>query len=167
EGKNTATIAVTYAGDDQVPIQVSTTYAITLNVTDVILNTTLTNTTTDEETLRFTASAMQAGEQVALHVTLNGETLKALAGKTYRADLQLGDNTIVLSAGNTEETYTITRTREDATIVIHTDLTDQKVSVPAFTFMANATQNDDDIDNVARDHSVDLFRSSAPSFAIT
>lgn len=145
EDDNTLHIAVTYRDAQDNVVQVAATYTITLNMSDVVISTSLTNDTTLDDTYRFSANAMRAGEKVALAVTINGEALMARAGNTYRADLQIGDNTIVLRAGDTEETYTVTRTAEDTTIVIHTDLVDQKVSVPTFAFTARAIQNDDDI----------------------
>lgn len=146
EGQNKLTIAVTYRDADEQPIQAKATYTITLNVTDVVINTSLTNTTTDDDVHRFTANAMQAGKKAALDVTVNGEPLKPRAGNTYNAELEIGDNTIVLRTGDNEQTYVVTRTAENATIVITTDLKDQKVSVAAFSFTANATQNDEPIE---------------------
>lgn len=142
KGENIVTVVVTYVNDAGNELRAKAIYHVTFNDTQTIIQTTLATATTDDETIRFSAFAERAGEHVPVTVTLNGEVLEATSGRAYKAALTVGANTFTLVADDVQETYVVTRTEQISSIVVTTDLHDQKVSKASFAFHAVATQHD-------------------------
>ena len=145
EGQNTVTFSITYTDANGFVKSAKQTYNVRLDTKNIVMDTTAKNEEVLEETYRFIAKAMLAGNVLPLDVTLNEEPITALAGHSYAVSLQPGENHLVFTATdgkNTEQArYIIHYKEEQSYLTFETDLVDQKVSSPAFNFTAKALYN--------------------------
>ena len=147
EGENTVIVRSTYTDKNGLIKSAKQSYRIILNTKTIVIDTTAQNEEVVEDVYRFTAKSMLNGDTLPLVVTLNDKPIHAQAGYSYAVTLQPGENDLVLSAtdgtNNKQVHYQIHYQQHQANLTFETDLSDQKVSSPAFHFTANALYNDE------------------------
>lgn len=141
EGENTIQFQVTYVDEQQKEIHVSQQYTLFLNTKDVVITTSLTNSETTNRQLSFIAKAERSGAEQPLTVSVNGRTVKSIAGTAYEVTLQPGKNDIVLTANDVKNVFTITYNEVQQAITIDTSLKNARVTEEQYTFTATATYN--------------------------
>lgn len=146
--KNTVKVQVRYEDEDGETIEVSKSYTIYLRIGVIKIYTDIQDQqTVTREDFAFTAYAMQEGEEVPLTVQVNAQTQNA-DGQKYQVRLQEGENRIDLKAQSQEKeasvSYTIYYEKPLTELTIDTDLCDQQVSSPNFSFYAKAYQGSSD-----------------------
>lgn len=138
EGRNTITVTVVYADQEEHQIRVSRTYTVYLELEQVVITTDLSDRTVNQRNFSFTAYASAGGQRVPLSVSVNG-TEAFPSGNRYQTQLNEGDNVILLAAaaGQSQAQFTahIFVDLPDQ-MEITTDLYDHEVDDPNFVFYA-------------------------------
>lgn len=138
EGENIIRVAVAYKDENGKVIAVYEDYTVNAKLGKIEIITDLDNQTTATNILEFTAAATYYGKDVPVTVTLNGENFNGENGK-YSVKLKNGDNSIVITADNGDETekreFIINCTALD-TLDLYTDLEDKTVNTESIDFTA-------------------------------
>jgi len=145
EGQNTIRVVVDYTDPDGKLISVYKDYTVYVDLGEIVIITNLSEGTVDQEKYSFQAEAKLGGENVPLVVTCNDTPLTAV-GKTYKAVLNEGSNTIKLNAekdGREKSLVYHIIYVPPAEFSIETDLYDQTINDPEFSFNAKIINGSD------------------------
>lgn len=136
-GKNNIYISVSYTDENNKLISVYKEYNIFADIGEIAFVTDLTNFTTGEKEIYFTAKAELSNKEISLTVQCNGLDILSESNQ-YKAKLKSGENLITLTAENKTETYKIQCTASDS-FEIYTTLENNKtVNSENFNFKAYA-----------------------------
>jgi hypothetical protein len=147
DGKNIISVKITYSDEAGKKIVAQRDYTVFLNESDIIITTDLEDAVVDNPLYSFNARAKHKDKDIELKAYLNSEELQGSKG-LYSCELREGTNTIRLhaSAGNKDKQVTFNVTyQKPAGCQIITDLKDQQVDAPAFSFNARAVKGDQKI----------------------
>ena len=145
EGQNTIRVVVDYTDPDGKLISVYKDYTVYVDLGEIVIITNLSDGTVDQEKYSFQAEAKLGGENVPLVVTCNDTPLTPV-GKTYEAVLNEGSNTIKLNAekdGREKSLVYHIIYVPPVEFSIETDLYDQTVNDPEFSFNAKIINGSD------------------------
>lgn len=147
EGDNHLRVSVTYEDRDRETFTVAKDYVVTLKKDEIIIHTDLEDQAVYNESLSFKASAEKGGKSIPVTVTVNDEGISG-EDKRYQAILLEGNNEITIRAqdGDDSLTKTFTVHYEKLNLTIQTDLENQTVGDPEFSFTAKAFHGDAEID---------------------
>lgn len=140
EGSNQIQVTVTYRNQKGEDVTASRTYTVYLEISRIQIYTDIRDEdTVMQESYGFTAYAMLRGEELPVSVFLNGSPLTG-EGQQFQAALAPGRNEIRIQAEGSgqQETgvYIITYEKQVTELTLDTDLKNQEVTVPDFSFYA-------------------------------
>lgn len=146
--KNTVKVQVRYEDEEGETIEVSKSYTIYLHIGVIRIYTDIQDQeTVTREDFGFTAYAMLEGEEVPLTVQVN-EKAQTPNGQNYQVRLQEGENRIDLKAQSQGKeasvSYRVYYEKPLTELTIDTDLCDQQVNSPNFSFYAKAYRGNSD-----------------------
>lgn len=147
DGKNTISVKITYRDDAGKRLVAQRDYTVFLNESDIIITTDLDDAVVDNPLYSFNAKAKHKDKDIQLKAYLNNEELQGSKG-VYSCELREGTNIIRLHAseGNKDKQMTFNVVyQKPAGCQIITDLKDQQVGAPAFSFNAKAIKGDQEI----------------------
>ena len=150
EGVNNVAITMHYVDTSGKAFVVKQQYNVTLNTKDIIIQTTATEQNVENPKYSFTATAYRGARQLPLTVKINGQAITASTSTAYNVTLEPGKNTLEMTASDAGESETatsvITYEQLQAKLTFKTDLSSHQVSVPNFSFTAQAFYGDEEID---------------------
>lgn len=143
ENENTIGIKVTYEDNKKESFTVTKSYTVHFEEDDIVITTNLDNDkVVEKQEYSFKAKASFKEKSVPLEIQHNGEKLAIEKNHQYKVNLKEGENKFTLFAeaeGNKKEaSYTIHYEKKEAKIVIETDVEDETVSNPNYSFYAIA-----------------------------
>lgn len=146
--KNSVEVRVTYQDEEGKLIEASKSYTIYLQIGNIRIYANIQDQEVrTREDFDFTAYAMLDGVEVPLKVTMNGEEISS-GSQQYQVRLKEGENHIHLEAESqgkkASATYSVYYEKPMTELTIDTDLCDQEVNQPEFSFYAKAYQGSEE-----------------------
>lgn len=168
-GKNRLRIAITYEDEQGERFTASRTYLVIYERKSLVITSDLEDKTVSSPDLSFRASAKLGDDPAPIHVEVNGQEVRETTKEQYEVDLNKGDNTIKMTSNHHGKTavkeYKVHYERPE--LSIETNLDNQTVTQPEFTFTAKAFDRKEEIGLTVdlNDESIDT--NEAGNYAVT
>lgn len=134
-GKNTIYISVSYTDKNSKLISVYKQYTVYAELGEIEIITSLSNFTTLEKSVSFSAYAQLNGESVAVDVYCNDKIIKAESKNNYKVTLKNGENIIEIKAQSKTQKYKVICNATNE-VSIYTTLENTTVSYEEYSFTA-------------------------------
>ncbi|MEI3608598.1 DUF4430 domain-containing protein [Pseudogracilibacillus sp. SO10305] len=151
EDENIIGVKVTYEDKNKNTFTVTKTYTVYFVSDEIIIITNLDDgKVVQNENFSFNAEALLGDETIPLYITHNGNELDVAEDNQYNVVLQEGENEFVLLAEargkKAKSTYSIVFEKKEEEIIIETDVENETVADPTYSFYAVAKADENQID---------------------